>query len=360
MTTAPIKTIPAPTLEPVMIDVGGVARLLGISRRHAQQLDSSGRLGPMPRKLGRCTRWSVAEIRDWVQGGCVPRSKWIEQRGGATMSETSGLTHITAPVALFRLNVRSALELAILSLAASFDRDGLYASNGVLAKALSADRSNIVRTIKGLKDKGYITVQEDALSRVIRLSPSVRMTLGGSVKMTPPDSVTKTLGECHKDTTDSVKMTPPSEENSKENRKGTKKENPPISPKGEDGFDRFWRVYPKRVAKEAARKAFARIAPDDAMLDRMIAAVKTQRDTNQWTKDGGQYIPHPATWLNAHRWEDEVPAAKGPVVDADREIQVPFNSPTKEHYAIMDDLYGPDPTRDYTSQVSAYGEVIHA
>lgn len=268
------------------------------------------------------------------------------------MSETSGLTHITAPIALFRLDIRSAQELGILALAAAFDEKGLYMSNGALAKEMNSPRRNIIRTIAGLAEKGYVDIQHTDQHRIIRLSASVKMTLGGSVKMTPPDSVKMTLGECQKDTTDSVKMTPPSKENSKENRKRTKKENPPISPLGEDGFDRFWLVYPKKIAKEAARKAFKKIHPDDAMLDRMIAAVKTQRDTEQWAKEGGKYIPHPATWLTAGRWDDEVPQQThtGPYVDRDGELHIPITPPTDEQIAYLD--------RIYAQQESRHGQTI--
>ena len=38
----------------------------------------------------------------------------------------------------------------------------------------------------------------------------------------------------------------------------------------------------------------------------MIEAVAKQSKCDQWIRDGGQYIPHPATWINGHRWEDEV------------------------------------------------------
>ena len=38
----------------------------------------------------------------------------------------------------------------------------------------------------------------------------------------------------------------------------------------------------------------------------MIGAVEAQKQTEQWKRDGGQYIPHPATWLNQMRWEDEL------------------------------------------------------
>ena len=70
-------------------------------------------------------------------------------------------------------------------------------------------------------------------------------------------------------------------------------------------FDRFWGAYPRHQGKEAARKAWAKIRPDDALLAEMLAALERQRASDQWRRDGGQFIPYPATWLNGRRWEDE-------------------------------------------------------
>jgi len=71
-------------------------------------------------------------------------------------------------------------------------------------------------------------------------------------------------------------------------------------------FQRFWSAYPSKVGKGAARKAWDKLKPDDALTDRMLAAIATQQLSDQWTRDGGRYIPHPATWLNQERWEDEI------------------------------------------------------
>lgn len=75
------------------------------------------------------------------------------------------------------------------------------------------------------------------------------------------------------------------------------------------GFDSFWAAYPRKTAKPKAAQAFARLSPDATLLGTMLAAVSAQSRSEQWTKDGGQFIPHPASWLNARRWEDEAPAA---------------------------------------------------
>lgn len=68
-------------------------------------------------------------------------------------------------------------------------------------------------------------------------------------------------------------------------------------------FDRFWAVYPKRVAKDEARKAFSR-ALKRASADEIVSAVERQRDWEQWVRG---FIPNASTWLNQGRWADEEP-----------------------------------------------------
>lgn len=68
-------------------------------------------------------------------------------------------------------------------------------------------------------------------------------------------------------------------------------------------FDLFWQAYPKKKSKKEAEKAFKKVkVPVDVLID----AVNRQKKSKDWLKDGGQYIPYPATWLNQGRWEDEV------------------------------------------------------
>lgn len=70
------------------------------------------------------------------------------------------------------------------------------------------------------------------------------------------------------------------------------------------GFAEFWQAYPKKVGKQAALKSFAR-AIKNVDLQTLLAAVERQKRSPQWSKDNGQYIPNPATWLNQGRWDDE-------------------------------------------------------
>lgn len=74
-------------------------------------------------------------------------------------------------------------------------------------------------------------------------------------------------------------------------------------------FEAFWAEYPRKVGKAAARRAFEKVkVPLETLLD----AVKNQKCSDQWTRDDGRFIPHPATWLNNERWEDVLAPAKAP------------------------------------------------
>lgn len=86
----------------------------------------------------------------------------------------------------------------------------------------------------------------------------------------------------------------------------------PKAPKGADGrFEKFWSAYPAKVGKDAARKAFDKRKPDDSLLTQMLSAIEVQKHCEKWVKDGGQYIPNPATWLNQGRWMDGAAADGG-------------------------------------------------
>lgn len=70
-------------------------------------------------------------------------------------------------------------------------------------------------------------------------------------------------------------------------------------------FDRFWESYPRKEAKQTAKKAFEKLNPDEGLLQKMLESVERFKGSAQWKEDGGRFIPHPATWINQRRWEDE-------------------------------------------------------
>lgn len=77
-------------------------------------------------------------------------------------------------------------------------------------------------------------------------------------------------------------------------------ENPKLS-----GFDLFWAAYPKKKGKGDAIKAWQQTAKQRPPIEELLAAIETQRKTDEWYRDSGQWIPFPASWLRGWRWLDE-------------------------------------------------------
>ena len=82
-------------------------------------------------------------------------------------------------------------------------------------------------------------------------------------------------------------------------------------------FELFWAAYPRKVGKQAAKKAFSKVS---VPVKTLIDAVNSQKNSEQWRRDNGQYIPNPATWLNQGRWDDVLTEAGA--------------QPTKEEYHV--------------------------
>lgn len=69
-----------------------------------------------------------------------------------------------------------------------------------------------------------------------------------------------------------------------------------------DGFDEFWQAVPRKVAKDKAVPAYAKaLRKTDART--LIEAMR--RYAQSRIGEDPQYTAHPASWLNAGRWQDE-------------------------------------------------------
>lgn len=91
-------------------------------------------------------------------------------------------------------------------------------------------------------------------------------------------------------------------------RKGKRKESKgtsTLSRTQQGFFETFWTNYPKKRSKGAAEKAWAKIKPNEQLTGEILSALERAKTSADWQKDGGQYIPYPATWLNAKGWEDD-------------------------------------------------------
>ena len=107
-------------------------------------------------------------------------------------------------------------------------------------------------------------------------------------------------------------------------------------------FARFWDAYPRKESKPQAQKNFDKINPDDELLETMLTAIERWKKTDQWREDGGKYIPHPSTWLNNRRWEDEPPKpskSSGKVIAQDY-TQRDYNEPSESLDDVLDGIAG--------------------
>lgn len=73
-------------------------------------------------------------------------------------------------------------------------------------------------------------------------------------------------------------------------------------------FVAFWESYPRKVDKGHARRAWRKATIAKAVDPPLIVSA-SERFGRAMTDEDPQYVPHPATWLNGERWDDEIAAA---------------------------------------------------
>lgn len=88
--------------------------------------------------------------------------------------------------------------------------------------------------------------------------------------------------------------------------KAIKKQNKELNELQEKQFDKFWQAYPKKASKKQAQKSWKKISPSLELFEKILKALEMVKQTEQWKKDNGKYVPYPATWLNQERWTDEI------------------------------------------------------
>lgn len=71
-------------------------------------------------------------------------------------------------------------------------------------------------------------------------------------------------------------------------------------------FEVFWEKYPKKVDKKKAESKWAKIPEKTRAV--IIGDIELRKESDSWKRG---YVPHPTTYLNGERWNDEI--TKGPV-----------------------------------------------
>ena len=185
-----------------------------------------------------------------------------------------------------RLN---ALDKIILTEIDSLDcgEDGCYASNEYIAKFCQCSEWKVSTAISKLIDLGYIkALSFDGRTRKLKSCLVL-------FQRPPCENPKAAVGNSQ---VSNIKS------NTKSKSTTRKREGCDFSP----GFTEFWNAYPRKVAKQNAAKAWSKTGADDSQsLTATILADVKRRVSGEWKGKEVQYIPHPATYLNQRRWEDE-------------------------------------------------------
>ncbi|MCL8342936.1 helix-turn-helix domain-containing protein [Pseudomonas mosselii] len=184
------------------------------------------------------------------------------------------------------------------------DVRGCYATNAHFAEFFGLSVSRVSEIISGLAERGLIKIDQIREGKRV-VERRIRLSNPFDKPKTPSENAANPFGKGDE---------PPSEKAKGSNTpmSNTKRvKDLPAPATGSDGaFEQFWKLYPKKKSRKDALKAWGKLNPDADLQAVMIAALANHCVSRDWTKDGGQYIPNPATWLNGERWHDVLqPAA---------------------------------------------------
>lgn len=215
--------------------------------------------------------------------------------------------------------ITAGAKLLYAEISSLTDRRGYcYASNAYFQDLYGISEPTVQRYLRALKTGGYITIADgDGGPGRRKIYAGINPLAENPVKN---DGVTPS------------KMTPDPLKNDTRIKKENKKEtDPPKAPQGAgaeiwdpEAWRRFWALYPKKVDKAKAIRAWNRLKADRKLMGIMSAALKAQMATEEWRRDNGRAIPYPSTWLNNRRWEDETGIPPAAAAEPPREEGLPW------------------------------------
>jgi len=204
-------------------------------------------------------------------------------------------------------------KMVLLVIADHADDSGMnsWPSMATIARKASVSPRQAQRLVKSLSEAGWLSVEEQAGGtremRDDRRPNRYTIRLSGATSVTSRDDLRGDTegprGDAH-DANGVTPMTPkPSIEPSLiEPPLKTNHQNDAI-----EMFELFWNIYPRRVGKAAAEKAFRKALTVTDVVSILEGARRYAEDPNR----DPEFTAHPTTWLNAGRWDDEPMPSRG-------------------------------------------------
>jgi len=159
-------------------------------------------------------------------------------------------------------------------------------------KATGINRGNVARAIKGLLAKNLIYVKKGSVKKDTISISKYRFNKRFSSWLS---SVKKDTGSVNIDRKVVSKKTHTKDTLTKEKIYTS-------------NFLEFWGKYPRKIGKGKAFTAYKNIKTPKPSLETVISSVEEHNKMEQWSNI--QFIPHPSTWINERRWEDEIETMK--------------------------------------------------
>jgi DNA-binding MarR family transcriptional regulator len=216
--------------------------------------------------------------------------------------------------------VKGSRLLVLLALVQHTSRntDAVWPSIRRLADFTRLSPRQTLRVLEELEAAGLIERDKRGRGRIYRMGAAIQSATAriGDAR----DMYAEPIG----DTGDTPQVTPATEIGDTGDTRSIKEDIKGSMPSGGglEGWDDFWSLYPRKVAKKDAQAAFRqtrKVRPPAAVL---LAALSNFTNSKEWQKEGGRYVPYPATWLRDERWRDveataEPSAASGPPAPPD-------------------------------------------
>jgi predicted transcriptional regulator len=195
--------------------------------------------------------------------------------------------------------------LVLLALIQHTNKNGdtVWPSIERLAKYTRFSKRQVIRILERLEDKQVIERERRGRGRVYRMAPALRSAAVRTGDMYVTNA--ETIG----DTDVTSKVTPVSSIGDKDVTLSIKEDSQRSihAQDGLEGWAEFWEAYPRKAAKKDALAAFRQTRRVRPPLVNLLAAVKFFARGDEWQREGGRFVPYPATWLRKERWRD-VPA----------------------------------------------------